>query len=554
MSNRMAKYALLLVAGVLAGCSQMTAGTRQTANGAQLFRGMGRHTRAITATSSEAQRYFDQGLIWAYAFNYDEAARSFNQAAVLDPECPMAYWGVALVNGPHINNPVMSDEQSQAAWNAIQHALAHLDRATPVERDLIQALAKRYTKPWPKDRKAYDEAYSTAMAGVHSTYPDDADVGTLYAESMMDLEPWNLYTKEGKPHEITGKIVAVLEDVLAHNPNHPGANHLYIHAVEPSDHPERGLASADRLRNMVPASGHLLHMPSHVDVLVGQWDKAIEQNEKAMRSDEHYRRIAPPQKFQHLYQAHNSHMLAFAAMMSGREKEAMTAARAILKNVPSEAAHQFGPFLDYMMCAVYDVQKRFGRWDDLLAESPPPPFLPISNAMWRANRAIAYAAKKDFVSADLEHEEFRRIVDRLPDDYIMVINPAKKVMAVADQLVAGEIALQKGDLKRAAVELAKGVALEDQLVYMEPPEWIQPVRHTLGAVLISDRRYADAERVYREDLKHWPNNGWSLYGLSRALEGQQKAAEAANVKARYREAWKHADEPIATSCKCIPNT
>jgi len=338
------------------------------------------------------------------------------------------------------------------------------------------------------------------------------------------------------------------------DPSNPGANHLYIHAVEPGSTPARALPAADRLRDMVPASGHLLHMPSHIDVLVGQWDKAIIQNRKAMRSDAHYRSIAPPQKFQHLYMSHNSHMLAFAAMMSGREREALHAARAILDDVPYDALHEFAGFLDYMMCAVYDVQKRFGRWDDILAEAPPPPFLPISTAMWRADRAIAYAANKDFLSAELEQEEFRRVVNRMPEDYVMVINPAHKVMAVADQLVTGEIALQKGDLKLAAYELEKGVELEDALLYMEPPEWIQPIRHTLGAVLLKDERFADAERVYREDLRHWPNNGWSLYGLMRALEGQGKMTEAARVRAQYQEAWKDADEPIMTSCRCIPKT
>jgi len=554
MLRRILSCAVLAGLCVPAGCSHLTTGPDSTGERARLFSRMGPHRRPITTDSKEAQRYFNQGLTWAYAFNYDQATRSFQQAAELDPDCAMAHWGVALVNGPHINNPVMSEEQSETAWDALQQALAHIDNTTPIERDLILALSKRYDKPWPEDRTPYDEAYAAAMGEVHARYPQDSDVGTLYAESLMDLKPWNLYTQQGIAYEGTEKIVLLLEEMMALDPNNPGANHLYIHAVEPSDRPERGRAPADRLRDMVHASGHLLHMPSHIDVLVGQWEQAIEQNRKAMRADERYRRLAPPREFQQLYMSHNSHMLAFAAMMSGREREAMDASRSILRNVPDEALKEFTPFLDYMMCAVYDVQKRFGRWNELLSEPPPAPFLPISNAMWRANRAIAYAAKKDFLSAELELEEFRCIIDRLPDDHIMVINPTKKVMAVAEHLVVGEIALQQGDLKRAAYELDKGVAIEDTLLYMEPPEWIQPVRHTLGAVLLKDGHYAEAERVYREDLKKWPNNGWSLYGLSRALEGQHKSAEASIVRARYRKVWKHADEPITTSCKCIPHT
>ncbi|UCE61170.1 MAG: hypothetical protein JSU63_05355 [Phycisphaerales bacterium] len=548
--------ACVLLAGLTlsVGCSQMTVGAQPAENGAQLFSSMGSHRRAITTDSADAQRYFVQGLTWAYAFNHDEAIRAFERVAQLDPDCAMAYWGLALSNGPHINNPVMSDERSVAAWNALQQAIRHIDNTTPVERDLILALSKRYANPWPEDRTALDSAYADAMAEVYAKYPNDSDVGTLYAEALMDLKPWDLYTPKGEPREGTEKIVLLLEKVLELDPDNPGTNHLYIHAVEPSATPARALAAADRLRDMVHASGHLLHMPSHIDVLVGQWNEAIDQNRKAMLSDERYRKIAPPQRFQHLYMSHNSHMLAFAAMMSGREREALEAARSILEDVPQETLRKYAVYLDYMMCGVYDVQKRFGRWDDILAEAPPQKFLPISTAMWRANRAIAFAAKKEFHRAELEHQAFRRVVQGMPEDHLMVINPARKVLAVADHLVIGEIALQKGDLKRAAYELEKGVEIEDSLLYMEPPEWIQPIRHTLGAVYLKDERFADAERAYREDLKKWPNNGWSLYGLSRALLGQGKHGEASEVEHQYRRAWARADAPTSTSCKCIPKT
>jgi tetratricopeptide (TPR) repeat protein len=543
-------YGLLLALG----CSQQTGSLTRGPLDTALYKGMGQHRRPVTTSSPLAQKYFNQGLVWAYAFNHNAAIRSFEKATQADPECAMAWWGIALCNGPHINNPAMSDEQSEAAFSALQQAIKHIDKTRPVEHDLILALSNRYAKPWPEDRTALNHAYAEAMANVYANHPKDPDVGTLYAEALMNLKPWDLYTQQGEPREGTDEIVFLLEKVMKLDPHNPGANHLYIHAVEPSATPERGLPAADRLRNMVYASGHLLHMPSHIDVLVGQWNEAIVQNRKAMRSDENYRRTAPPQRFQHLYMSHNSHMLAFAAMMSGREREALEAARSILEDVPNDALHDVAPYLDYMMCGVYDVQKRFGRWDAILTEAPPQPFLPISTAMWRANRAIAYAAKKDFVSAELEHEAFRRVVARIPEDHVAVINPTQKVLAIAEHLVTGEIALQKGDLKRAAYELEKGTVIEDSLLYMEPPEWIQPIRHTLGAVYLKDQRFDDAERIYREDLEKWPNNGWSLYGLMRALEGQGKMTEASAARTRFKEAWKYADEPIMTSCKCIPKT
>jgi tetratricopeptide (TPR) repeat protein len=543
---------ITLTAFTLTGCAYNP--TTHSPSQTHLHKGMGPHTRTISTNSKSAQQYFNQALNWAYAFNHNAAIRSYNQAALHDPNCPMPYWGIALANGPHINNPVMPPDRSIAAWDALQKALARLHNASPVERDLINALAKRYANPAPEDRSNLDRAYADAMANVHAKYPNDTDVATLYAEALMDLNPWNLYTTDRQPREGTNQIVLILEKTIAQNPQNPGANHLLIHAVEPSDNPHRAMQAADRLRNMVPASGHLLHMPSHIDVLTGQWENAIVQNQKAMIADDIYRKNAPPQRFQHLYMAHNAHMLTFAAMMTGREPEANKAARDILTNIPENALRQGAEYLDGMVCAIYDVQKRFGRWDDILAEPQPPEFLPITNAMWRMSRAIAYAAKQDFANAKREHDNFRNITNTIPEDRVIAINPARKVLAIADHLITGEIALQQGHLKQAAHELEKGAAIEDTLLYMEPPEWIQPIRHTLGAVYLKDSRYHDAERAYRQDLKKWPNNGWSLFGLSRALESQGKHAEARKVHAQYQQSWKFAPEPTTTSCKCLPNT
>jgi len=557
MSKHVNLLALPIGLVVAAGCA--TTGTidrdRQVVKPqAQIFETMGPHERKITTSSAEAQHYFDQGLTWMYAFNHDEAIRSFTRAAELDPECAMAWWGVALCQGPNYNDPKMTEARSAAAWAALQKALARIKNTTPVERALIEALSHRYAKPWPKDRTALEKAYADAMADVWAAYPNDTDVGTLYAESMMVKRPWKLYSLDFKPAEDTAKIVAVLERVLEMNPDNPGANHLYIHAVEPSDSPDRGLVAADRLSDMVPASGHLEHMPSHIYVQVGQWDKAIIQNKKAMRADARYRALSPKQGEQHGYMVHNAHMLAYAAMMSGREWEALAAARAMWANVPEDALREFGPIFDRWMCSVYDVQKRFGRWDDLLAEPPPPSFLPITTAIWRAHRAIAYAAKKDLPNAEREFEEYPRAKARIPEHLQADGENPRRVLEVSDYLIAGEIALHRGEMERAAELLEKGAEIEDTLDYGEPPQWVQPIRHALGAVYLVSGRYEDAERVYREDLAEWPDNGWSLYGLSRALHKQGKIDEAREVEREYRVAWDDADAPITTSCKCIPQT
>jgi tetratricopeptide (TPR) repeat protein len=519
-----------------------------------LFEGLGSHHREVTTSSPLAQRYFDQGLNWYYAFNHDEAIKSFRKAAELDPKCAMAWWGVSLSEGPNYNDPEMTEERSAGAWDGLQKALARMENTTTVERALIEALSHRYAKPWPEDRKALNQAYADAMAKVWSAYPNDSDVGTLYAESMMVQRPWELYSLDHKPAPDTPKILAALERVMEMDPQNPGANHLYIHTVELSESPDRGLVAADRLCDMVPGSGHLEHMPSHIYVQVGKWNEAIIQNAKAERADAKYRALSPEQRIQHLYMVHNSHMLAFAAMMSGREREALEAARAMWKNVPEDALHEVAPLLDPWLCCIYDVQKRFGRWDAIIAEEAPPEFLPITTAIWRAHRAIAYAAKKDFENAELEQKAFHEALTAMPEDLMWFTDPAREILAVSDKFVAGEIALHRGDLLRAAEELEAGARLEDALTYSEPPQWTQPVRHTLGAVYLASGRNEDAERVYREDLAKWRNNGWSLYGLSRALQKQGKTKEAAEVERQYRAAWKRADAPTKTSCKCVPET
>ncbi len=543
-----------LAALLLTGCATYRIDHLQTAAPkAQRFDGLGDRSRPISTDSAEAQAWFDQGLAWLWAFNHDEAIRSFARAAELDPGAAMPWWGIALAEGPNYNDPVLTKERSAAAWTALQQARARLDGASPAERALIEALESRYRKRPPKDRAPLEQAYADAMAGVWAAFPEDPDVGTLYAEARMVQRPWKLYSIDGEPEGDTPEIVATLERVLELDQRHPGANHLYIHAVEPSKTPELAVEAARRLDDAMPTAGHLNHMPSHIYVQVGMWDRSIEQNAKAMEADEAYRNRSGDHVIQHMYMVHNAHMLAYSAMMVGREEEAMAAARSMWAELPEELIGGVAPFIDLWMTSVYDVQKRFGRWDDLLAEPAPPAELPITTAVWHAHRAIAYAAKREFESAEREQEAFRAAREAIPRDSVFGGDPARRILDVSELFVIGELALQREEWDRAAESLERAVEIEDSLTYGEPPQWLQPTRHTLGAVYLKAGRLEDAERVYRADLVNWPGNGWALFGLARSLEAQGRTAEAEEVRKRYEEAWAKADQPTETSCKCIPS-
>ncbi len=546
------KVAVFFLLCVASGCQ--TGGRTTAPAGARvpLFAGLGRHHRAVTTSSSLAQQYFDQGLVWAYAFNHDEAIRSFEEATRQDPNCAMAYWGIALCNGPHINNPKMTPERSKAAWAALQKAVSLKDRGEPAERAMISALEKRYADPAPEDRKALDEAYAAAMRDAWNAQRDDPDIGSLFAEAMMDLRPWDLWTHDRKPQPGTEEIVAVLEQVLRVDPMHPGANHLNIHALEASAHPERAIPAADRIRQSVPGAGHLVHMPSHIDVLTGQWAKASRQNELAIHADATYRKISPKQDFYRVYMTHNQHMLAFAAMMEGRSETALRAARDIVAGVPREYGEKQAALVDPSMAIPYEVLTRFGRWDEVLKEPAPPSYWPITNALWRFTRGVAFAAKGKVAEADAERVKFRSAAAQVSADAMMAINPAQRVFGIAEHMLNGEIAYRRGNLDEAVKELQEAIRFEDSLQYMEPPEWIQPVRHALGAMLVSGKRYEEAEKVYRDDLRKWPENGWSLLGLSKCLRARGAHAEAEDVEKRFRAVWSRSDVQIGSSCLCVP--
>ena len=524
--------AALAISLLAAGCSErrQPAGAGPEPSAAvPLFEGLGGFGRPVTTTSAEAQRYFDQGLSFVYAFNHDEAIRSFTRAAELDPSCAMAWWGIALANGPHINNPVVPPARARAAWSAIERAQAVAAGATDVERALIAAQATRWADPPPADRKGLDEAYARAMRGVWRRFPNDADVGALFAEAIMDLRPWDLWTADGKAQPGTVEITTTLESVMAQSPDHPLALHLYIHATEMSPHPERADAAADRLRDLQPGLGHLVHMPSHIDVRRGRWQQAIVANQKAMDADRRYRAIAPRPGFYGLYVAHNHHMLAYAAMMTGQSALAIRTMDALVATMPAGWAEEFSGIADGFQVMPLEVRMRFGRCDEVLAAPDYPDRFPIARTLRHYARGVAFAARGQASDARAEHAAFLRAKAQVPPDAFFGNNAAADLLAVAEPLLEGEILYREGHRDAALAALRNAVKHEDRMRYDEPPDWIQPVRHALGATLLAAGRYAEAERVYRRDLAKLPGNGWALFGLGRSLRLQGRNAEAAKV-------------------------
>jgi len=549
--RRTALAAAAAMAAVLAALPGRAEPADATAAAVPLFDGLGGHTRKVTTSSPEAQRYFDQGLLFLYAFNHDEAIRSFRRAAQLDPRCAMAHWGVAIANGPHINNPVVPPERAKAAWDALAAARAVVAGASPVEQALVRAAGSRYADPPPEDRKPLEQAYADAMGAVHRQYPDDADVGALYAEALADLRPWDLWTPDGQPQPGTKELVATLEAVLAKAPRHPLALHLYIHAVEASPDPGKADGAADALRDLTPGLGHLVHMPSHIDVRRGRWAEAITANAKAMEADRVYRERSPNQGFYRLYMAHNHHMLAYGAMMSGRSALALETMQAMAKGIPLEFVKD-NPWADGFLAMPLEVMLRFGRWDDVLAQADFPDFAPISRAIRLYARGVARAAGGDVAGAKAEQAAFAEARGRVAKEATFGNNTASDILDVAESLMKGEILYREGKKDEGIAALREAVAREDKLRYDEPPDWIQPVRHALGAALLGAGRFEEAEAVFREDLARLPDNGWGLYGLHRALQMQKKSAESAVAEKRFDGVWKEADLTIKSPCLCLP--
>jgi tetratricopeptide (TPR) repeat protein len=512
---------------------------------------LGKHHRAVSTTNAEAQKAFDQGLVWAFSFNHGDAERAFREAARLDDTLAMAYWGIALVNGPHINNPMVDEAHAKAAWDALAEARKRRDHASDVEKALIDAVATRYAYPQPADRAPLDAAYAAAMADVFKRFPQDADVATLYAEALMDTRPWDQWTKDGQPQPGTQDVLAALEAARKLNPDHPGALHLTIHALEASPRPERAREAADRLRALVPDAGHMVHMPGHIDVRLGRWADAAEANERAIAADTRYAARQLDPGFWAFYMAHNRHFLAWAAMMEGRHGVALTRTREVVEMFPPEVVKAQAPFMDAFMTVHLEALKRFGKWQAILDSKPVVDGLPVSGAYHHFARGVAFSALNKVPEAEAEAAAFKAALPRIPKEFAWGTNTASGALAVAVPYLDGEIAYRKGNMDEAIAKLREAVALEDALKYDEPPPWTVPSRHALGAVLIEARKYADAEAVYVADLKRYPENGWSLTGLAQALEGQGKKTEAAAVKARFEKAWARADVKADGSCLCV---
>jgi tetratricopeptide (TPR) repeat protein len=530
--------------------------TTDAAAAPPLFDDLGSYHRPIATTSATAQRYFDQGIVLVYAFNHDEAARDFAYAARLDPACAMCFFGVALANGPHINNPALDEPHARAAYDAVTAArrlVANVDDAG-IEHDLVEALAARYAADPAAPRKPLDRAYADAMRGVFRTHPEDADAGALFAEALMDLRPWDLWTREGAPQDVTPEILSTLEAVLARAPDHPGANHFYIHATEASPHPERALASAERLRTLVPGAGHLVHMPSHVYIRVGRYGDAIDANLAAIRADDDFARRAPPLGMYPMYRAHNYAFLWVSAMYAGSSALALQGARGMLTRVPPGMFEAMPGMGDAMADASLLAMVRFARWDEILAEPPIDERMVLASLVQHMARGLAYIAKGDMFSANQERFAAYNSYGMIPAYAVFGVASEKRdVGDVALQLLDGEFAVHTHlsgsgfQTELGITRLRKAVEAEDRLAYDEPPDWVLPARHWLGAELLAAGRPADAEAVYRDDLARHPENGWSLLGLAQALDARGDAAGAAAVRERYTRAWSRADVILTAS-------
>ena len=504
-----------------------------------LYTDLGQHHHTITSGVPQAQRYFDQGLRLVFGFNHGEAIRAFNEAARLDPNCAICYWGAALAYGPHVNAP-MDSAGGVAAYAAVQKALAHLSTASPREQAYIRAVAKRYAAVPPANRTSLDSAYAQSMGEVARANPGDLDAATLYAEAMMDLRPWNYWKQpSGEPYPGTTEIVAQLERVIAANPNHPGACHYYIHAVE-AVQPAKAVACAERLANLMPGDGHMVHMPAHIYIRVGRYAEAIQSNVHAVHTDETYIEDQHPAGVYPLgYYPHNLHFLSFASTMSGQSAVAIDAARKLGEKTDLAVARQVAmlqPFVTFLDLTLLT----FGRWEDVLRAPLPPADIPHATAMAHYARGVAFAATGKKAEAQAELAAVQKVAAAATGD-------SKPVFDIAMHALMGEIAARSGDLNGGITHFRVARKIEDGILYFEPPTWYYPIRHSLGAVLLKANRPAEAEQVYREDLKRFPENGWALFGLAQALRAQGKTAEAAQVDARFKKAWAGADVTLVAS-------
>lgn len=505
--------------------------------------GMGDVHHPVSTQSAEAQKFFNQGLAFLYGFNHEEAVRSFKQAAALDPKLMMAYWGTALALGSNYNLQADAPQLREAFAN-LQKALALAPAATEHERAYIEALAKRYSDDPNVDLQKLAADYKAAMGELVKKYPDDLDAATLYAESMMNLRPWKLWSPDGKPAEGTLEIVAVLEGVLRRNPNHTGANHYYIHAIEASPNAERGLASAARLGKLAPKAGHLVHMPSHIYIRTGDYADAAHSNVDAIVADREYLQKSGSQGvYTMMYYNHNIHFLASAEAMKGNYTAAIKSARELEANVKPHIKAM--PMLEMFMPSPITHLVRFGRWDEIMKESKPDYGIGITTAYWHFARGSACAARGQAADAENELKAFQAVAKTVPADTPLGNSAAIDVLRVAENVLAGKIALVRGDTKAAIELLQKAVDAEDKVSYNEPPDWDLPVRETLGGVLLQSGSYAEAEQVFRAEIAKHLRNGRALFGLVESLKKQGKTISAQMVQPELEKAWVDADTKLS---------
>ncbi|MEP7325140.1 MAG: hypothetical protein ABI836_04255 [Gemmatimonadota bacterium] len=514
-----------------------------------LYPDLGDHHHAISTTVPRAQQYFDQGMRLVFGFNHGEAIRAFEEAGRLDPSCAICYWGAALAYGPHVNAP-MDSASGVAAWQDLRRAVALAPHASPAEQAYIRALTARYAATPPADRSSLDSAYATAMAALVRQYPNDLDAATLYAEALMDLRPWNYWRKDGSPYPGTDTVLSQLERVMAADPDHPGACHYYIHAVE-AVAPEKAVACAERLAALMPGAGHMVHMPAHIYIRVGRWNDAIMANEHAVHADETYIAAEQPSGIYPIgYYPHNYHFLAFASIMAGRSAEAIAAAHGLVRNVPADVARQVS-VMEQMLPYAHFTLVTFGKWDAVLNEPMPPSDLRMATGLAFYARGVAFAAKGDWTNARAAADSVRLISEgTTPGDQVAMTTGEgenKKVIDIAMHSLLGEIAARRGNLAEAEGHFKAATEIEDSFNYTEPPQWYYPVRQSLGQVLLRAGKAAEAEAAYRADLKRFPENGWDLFGLAASLRAQGKVAEAAEVEARLARAWSEADITLTGS-------
>lgn len=510
-------------------------------DGAPLVQGLGSHHHQIETPSPEAQRYFDQGMVLLFGFNHNEAIRSFERAARLDPQSPMPHWAIAFASGPNINAP-MTEEGAKRAMKELEAAQALVSRAPAREQAYVAALVARYSTDPAKSRASLDLAFADAMRELSRAYPSDLDAATLFAEALMDTMPWSYWTPEGQPKTLTREAVGVLESVLERQPDHPGANHFYIHAVEASPNPERGLASAHRLLKLAPAAGHLVHMPAHIFLRLGQYPEASAANERAIAADESYIAQCKVQGFYPAtYYSHNIHFLWYSATMEGRRAVALAAARKAAAGIPAEPMPDM-PQLAWIKVVPIMALARFGDWEDVLAEPLPPADALYATAITRHARGVAHARKLEAGAAARELAALDAIAADPRIETLEVVQfPGASLIRLARSLLAAELAAARGETEEADRLFQDAVEREGRLGYMEPPFWYYPTRHSFGGYLLRSGRLEQAQTVFEEDLKKNPENGWALFGLLESLRRQGKSDTADAVHERLRAAWRQAD-------------